>query len=100
MLLLLLSILAILAQLPREVTLTPRPRVLTRARKRINRTRIATLNCRTLLADETLQDLDIALTENKVTLCALQEVRRDGFTSTFTDNFKIYWFGEGSGQRW
>ena len=99
MLFLLLSILAILAQLPREVTLTPRPRVLTRARKRINRTRIATLNCRTLLADETLQDLDIALTDNKVTLCALQEVRRDGFTSTFTDNFKVYWFGEGSGQR-
>ena len=26
-------------------------------------------------------------------------MRRDGFTSTFTDNFKIYWFGEGSGQR-
>ena len=99
MLFLLLTALAILAQLPREVTPMPRPRLLTRARKRCDRTRIATLNCRTLLANESLEDLDITLTENKVTLCALQEVRRDGFTSMFTDNFKIYWFGEGSGQR-
>ena len=38
-------------------------------------------------------------TENTVTICALQEVCRDGFTSTFTENFKVYWFDEGSGQR-
>ena len=73
--------------------------MLTRARRRCDRTRLATLNCRTLLADETLADLDITLSDNNVALCALQEVRRDGFTSTLTDNYKIYWFGEGSVQR-
>ena len=34
-----------------------------------------------------------------IALCALQETRRDGFTSTFSNNYKIYWFGKGSGQR-
>ena len=71
--------------------------MLTRARKRCDRTRVATLNCRTLLADETLDDLDITLSNNNVTLCALQETRRDGFSSMVTSNYKIYWFGECSG---
>lgn len=74
------------------------PRMLTRARRRSDRTRIATLNCRTLLADETLTELDITLTENNVSICALQEVRRDGFMSMATKNYKIYWFGECSGR--
>ena len=77
----------------------PPPRMLTRARKRSDRTRLATLNCRTLLADCTLHDLDATLSDNNIALCALQEVRRDGFLNTSTKNYKIYWFGEGSGQR-
>ena len=32
-------------------------------------------------------------------LCALQEVRRDGFMSTTTEHFKVYWYGEGSSHR-
>ena len=48
------------------------PRMLKRARKRTDRTRIATLNCRTLLADETLDDLDVTLMKNQIDLCALQ----------------------------
>ena len=100
MLLLLLAALAIVAPPSREITaIPPPPRMLTRARKRCVRTRLATLNCRTLLADETLDDLDVTLSDNNVGLCALQETRRDGFTSTLTTNYKIYWFGEGSGQR-
>ena len=98
MLLLLLMALAILVQ-PRDATSVPRPRLLTRARKRRDRTRLATLNCRTLLADETLDDLDVTLSDNNIALCALQETRRDGFTSICTNNFKIYWYGESSGQR-
>ena len=73
--------------------------MLTRSRRRCNRTRIATLNCRTLLSDETLADLDITLSENGISLCALQEVRRDGFKSVNTNNYAIYWFGECSGHR-
>ena len=98
---LMLFVLALLmiAQLPTEVTLQPQPRVLKRARKRIDRTRLATLNCRTLLDDSTLADLDITLTENNIALCALQETRRDGCLSVLTDNYKIYWYGECSGHR-
>ena len=73
-------------------------RVLTRARRRRDRTRIATLNCRTLLADETLTELDITLTENNVSVCALQEVRRVGFMSQTSKNYKIFWFGEHPGR--
>ena len=97
-LLLLLASLAILSQ-PGDANTTPHPRMLTRARKRCNRTRFATLNCRTLLADETLADLDATLTDHNIALCALQETRRDGFTSMCTTNYKIYWFGECSGHR-
>ena len=97
-LLLLLAATSIVAPPPHETTAPPLPpRMLTRARKRCDRTRVATLNCRTLLADETLDDLDITLSNNNVTLCALQETRRDGFSSMVTSNYKIYWFGECSG---
>ena len=72
--------------------------MLTRARRRRDRTRIATLNCRTLLADETLTELDITLTENNVSVCALQEVRREGFMSQTSKNYKIFWFGEHPGR--
>ena len=98
MLLLLLAALAILAP-PRDATAMPRPRMLTRARRRCDRTRLATLNCRTLLASETLGDLDVTLSDNGIALCALQETRRDGFKSMYTTNYKIYWYGECSGQR-
>ena len=103
---LLLSALMILAvSVPTEATFPPQQfppqpsRMLKRARKRCDRTRLATLNCRTLLADETLDDLDITLTENGVVLCALQETRRDGFMSTSTEHFQIFWYGECSGHR-
>ena len=93
MLLLLLAVLATFAS-PTSTGAVLQPRILTRAKRRCNRTRIATLNCRTLLADETLADLDVTLSENGIALCALQETRRDGFQSMFTNNYKIYWFGE------
>ena len=101
---LLFSMLAIVStSVLTEETLLPQapqvPRMLKRARKRCDRTRLATLNCRTLLAPEKLDDLDLALTENGVMLCALQEIRRDGFMSTTTKHFKIYWYGECSGHR-
>ena len=51
------------------------------------------------MADETLADLDTTLSENGISLCALQEVRRDGFRSVNTNNYTIYWFGECSGHR-
>ena len=69
----------------------------TRGRRRV-RTRIATLNCRTLLADETLTELDMTLTENNVSVCALQEVLRVGFMSQTSKNYKIFWFGEHPGR--
>ena len=34
-----------------------------------------------------------------IMICALQETRRDGFMSTLTENYKIYWYGECSGHR-
>ena len=73
--------------------------MLKRTRKRTDRTRIATLNCRTLLADEALDDLDVTLMKNQIDLCALQETRRDGFMSASTENFKIFWYSECSGHR-
>ncbi len=72
--------------------------MLTRARRRSDRTRIGTLNCRTLLADDTLTELDITLTENNVSVCALQEVRRSGLLSKSSQNYKIFWFGEHTGR--
>ena len=71
--------------------------MLTCARRRKNRFRIGTLNCRTLLDDTTLSDLDITLSENNISVCALQEVRREGLESHSTKNYKIYWYGEQSG---
>ena len=100
-----LSALTILTSASAEETFPPQvlspqaPRILKRMRKRSDRTRVATLNCRTLLADETLDDLDVTLTENGVVLCALQETRRDGFKSTSTKNYKIFWYGDCSGRR-
>ena len=44
-------------------------------------------------------DLDITLSENGISLCALQEVRRDGFKGVNTNNYAVYWFGECSGHR-
>ena len=98
-LLLLLAALAIVSPPTRDTPAMLPPRMMTRARRRCDRTRLATLNCRTLLNDRTLDDLDLTLSDNNIALCALQEVRRDGFMNTVTDNYKIYWFGEGSGHR-
>ena len=96
--LLIISLLLVLVQLPIETSL-PQPRVLKRSRKRCDRTRLATLNCRTLLTDETLDDLDDSLTKKGISICALQETRRDGLLSTYTKNYKIFWYGECSGHR-
>ena len=63
-------------------------------RKKPDRIRLATLNCRTLLADEFLDDLDDSLI---ISICALQEVCRYGLLSTYTKNYKVYWFGECKG---
>ena len=56
----------------------PIPRLMKRTRKRCDRTRVGTLNCRTLLADLTLDNLDATLIASDIAVCALQEVRRDG----------------------
>ena len=98
-LMLLIISLMVLVELPIEVTSLPQPRVLKLSAKRFNRTRLATLNCRTLLADEKLDDLDASLTEKRVAICALQETRRDGFLSKNTKNFKIFWYDECSGKQ-
>lgn len=76
----------------------PIPRLMKRTRKRCDRTRVSTLNCRTLLADVTLDDLDATLIASDIAVCALQEVRRDGSLSTTTSHYKIYWYGEHSGR--
>ncbi len=70
------TLLVLLSMMASDAT-SSQTRVLTRARRRKDRTRTATLNCRTLLADETLTELDITLTENNVSVCALQEVCRE-----------------------
>ena len=57
-----------------------------------------TLNVRTLLADVRLRELDTALTEKGITICSLQETRRNGFMSECTENFQIFWYGECSGK--
>ena len=75
------------------------PCVLRRPRNK-PQTIIATFNYRTLFdVDERLDELDAALSEKHIDLCALQETRRDGFFVTPTKNFDIYTFGECSGQR-
>ena len=78
---------------PIAEVVSARSRVMTRARRRKDRVRIGTLNCRTLLDNTTLSDLDITLSENNVSVCALQEVRREGFKSQSTANYKIFWYG-------
>ena len=97
MLTMLALVLMVLVSSTIEADTPPQPRVLKRSRRRCGRTRVATLNCRTLLADERLTELDVTLTENNIMLCALQEVRRNGCLSTTTKNYTIYWFGECSG---
>ena len=97
MLTLLALVLMVLVSSTTEAGTPPQPRMMKRTRKRCGRTRVGTLNCRTLLADETLTELDLTLTENNIMLCALQEVRRNGCLSARTMNYTIYWFGECSG---
>ena len=74
------------------------PRVLQRPDKHRPRSRVQTLNCRTLLDDARLIDLDVALTEKNIDMCALQETRRDGFFSNSSENYTILTFGECSGR--
>ena len=74
------------------------PRILQRARDGHDRTRIGTLNCRTLLSDARMFELDTALMAKGMDICALQETRRDGFLSFKTDNYIVYYFGECSGK--
>ena len=66
------------------------PRILYRARDGRDRTRIGTLNCRTLLADERMCELDAALTAKGMDICVLQETRRDGFLSFKTENYTSF----------
>ena len=73
------------------------PRVLQRPNNKRRRTRILSFNCRTLLDDERLTELDSALTKKGIDMCALQETRRDGFFVVPTDNYFVYTFGECSG---
>ena len=61
--------------------------MLKRAHNDHARIRIQPLNCRTLLAAERLLDLDAALTEKGISICALQWTRREGFMSTTTEHF-------------
>ena len=53
-------------------------RVLQRAHTGNDQTRIGTLNCRTLLSDVRMFELDTALMAKGMDICALQETRRDG----------------------
>ena len=81
------------------LTLVMLPRVLQRSKNNCLRTCIQTFNCRTLLDDERLDELDSALSKKGIDICALQETRRDGFFRISTDNFVVYTFGECSGHR-
>ena len=83
---------------PLVLMLALQPRVLQRAHDGRDRTRISTLNCRTLLADERMCELDAALTAKGIDICALQETRREGFMSFKTVHYVVYCFGEGSGK--
>ena len=73
-------------------------RVLHRPHPNRLRTRIQTFNCRTLFDDQRLDDLDVALTEKGIDICALQETRREGFNATSTTNYAIFTFGELKGK--
>ena len=73
-------------------------RVLQRPHKDRLRTRITTFNCRTLLDDQRLCDLDDALTEKHIDICALQGTRRDGFFKTTTKDYSKVTYGECSGK--
>ena len=74
------------------------PRVLQRAADGRKRTRLGTLNCRTLLDDVRMLELDSALTAKGMDICALQETRRDGFMSFKTEHYEVYYYGECSGK--
>ena len=78
-------------------TLMMLPRVLQRPNNKRLRTRILSFNCRTLLDDERLSELDSALTKKGIDMCALQETLRDGFFVVPTENYFVYTFGECSG---
>ena len=78
--------------------LVMQPRILQRAHDGRDRTRIGTLNCRTLLADERMPELDAALTVKGIDICGLQETRCDGFMSLKTENYEVFYFGECSGK--
>ena len=78
-------------------SITMQPRVLQRAHGG-NRTRIGTFNCRTLLDDSRMHELDTALTDKGIDICALQETRRDGFYTYKTDNYVVHYYGECSGK--
>ena len=73
------------------------PRVLQRYSKNRTRTRLQTINCRTLLDDIRLDELDDALNKKGIDICALQETRCNGFMKTTTSNFCIFTYGERSG---
>ena len=41
-----------------------------------------------------MSELDTALTDKGMDICALQETRRDGFLSFKTENYQVYYYGE------
>ena len=45
-----------------------------------------------------MSELDTALTDKGMDICALQETRRDGFLSFKTENYQVYYYGEYSGK--
>ena len=95
----LLWILLVLLVCRKDTPHLPEPPECPRVLKRQSRTRISTVNCRTLLDDSRLDELDSALSNKHIDICALQEIRRDGFYTTNTSNYCIYTFGECSGYR-
>ena len=80
------------------ILLMLQPRVLQRPSDGRKRTRIGTLNCRTLLSDDRMSELDLALTGKGLDICALQETRRVGCLSFLTENYKVFYYGECSGK--
>ena len=94
-----LWILLVLLVCRKDTPHLPEPPECPRVLKRQSRTRISTVNCRTLLDDSRLDELDSALSNKHIDICALQEIRRNGFYTTNTSNYCIYTFGECSGHR-
>ena len=43
-------------------------------------------------------EFDTALTAKGIDICALQEIRRDGFFTFKTENYVVHYFGECSGR--